>query len=45
MVGTEPTTGPEWEWSQAEMMRVMRQAYEALTCERAPGTGAGTHGM
>jgi hypothetical protein len=45
MDGTEPTTGPEGEKSQAEMMRLMRQAYEALTGEKAPSTGAGTHGM
>ena len=44
MNGTAPTTGPEGEKSQAEMMRLMQQAYEALTGEEAPGDHAGTHG-
>jgi hypothetical protein len=44
MDGTEPTTGPAGEASQAEMMRLMQQAYEALTGEAAPGHGAGEHG-
>ena len=45
MDGTAPTTGPAGEKSQAEMMRLMQQAYEALTGEEAPGKQAGTHGM
>ena len=46
MNGTEPTTGPAGEKSQAEMMRLMQQAYEALTGEQAPGARAGTqHGQ
>jgi len=45
MNGTAPTTGPDGEKSQAEMMRLMQQAYEALTGEEAPSKHAGTHGM
>jgi Cu2+-exporting ATPase len=44
MNGTELTTGPAGERSQAEMMRMMQQAYEALTGEEAPGHKAGAHG-
>ena len=43
MNGTEPTTGPAGEKSQEEMMRMMQQAYEALTGEKAPGHTAGVH--
>ena len=44
MNGTARTTGPEGEKSQAEMMRFMQQAYEALTGEETPGDHAGMHG-
>jgi hypothetical protein len=44
MNGTEPTTGPAGEKSQVEMMRMMQQAYEALTGEEAPGHKAGMRG-
>ena len=44
MNGTEPTTGPAGEESQAVMMRMMQQAYEALTGEEAPGHKARAHG-
>ena len=44
MNGTEPTTGPAGEKSQDEMMRMMQQAYEALTGEEAPDHTVGVHG-
>lgn len=43
MSGTEPTTGPAGDRSQTEMMRLMQQAYEALTGEQAPGHRTGAH--
>lgn len=41
MDGTAPTTGPAGERSQADMMRLMQTAYEALTGSRVPENSKG----